>query len=245
MKNVRSKFLKNEVQVGLYIVLVALIVIGRAGIVDRSITVPLLLATLCAIYGLRHYVKKRYRDYVFESMRPEELPKDTYNFFNNHTPEFMQLGGGLLGDFRLSSSPYPVLVRYFLPPDDRVRGELCDWDGSFTKNFTTYFTDGRLIETVIMSPPGQKVSENSKLWFFKCSPCPIAELYQRHLEAIDAYQESHQATALKITPEILAELAQYGHRLVWLEKGILPPHIPEPRLPDTDLVPLRPAAITT
>src|SRR3954471_16465655 len=116
----------------------------------------------------------RYGNYLSEPMRPNELPRDTYAFFNNKTPGFMQLGGGLVGDFRLAYSPHPVFVRYFLPPDDRVKGEACDWNGKFTTNFTSYFPDGRLLETVIMAGAGQKVSNDSKLWFFKMNPCSIA-----------------------------------------------------------------------
>jgi hypothetical protein len=245
MKNIRSSFLKREARFGLYIFGASVILAGRTGLLNRPTAAVLVLITFAALYGLRQFVKMRYTDYVFEPMRPDDLPRDTYNVFNNYTPQFMQLGGGLVGDYRLAYSPRPVFIRYFLPPDDRVKAQVSDWDGKFTPSFTSYFTDGRLIETAIMSPPGNKVSDESKLWFFKVSPCPITELYQRHIETINAYQESHQATALKITPAILAELAQYGHRLVWWEKGILPSNIPEPVLPESDLVPLRPAATLT
>src|SRR4051794_8978642 len=95
MNNVRSKFLKNEVQISLYFIGTVLLLMGRAGFFNRPTTIAILVVSLCAVYGLRHYVKKRYRDYVFQSMRPEDLPRDTYNFFNNNTPEFMQIGGGL------------------------------------------------------------------------------------------------------------------------------------------------------
>ncbi len=245
MKNIRSKFLKREARFGLYVFGALAIVAGRLGLLNRPTEAGLVLVTLAALYGLRQFVKMRYSDYVFEPMRPDDLPRDTYAAFNNFTPQFMQLGGGMVGDFRLAYSPRPVFIRYFLPPDVRVKAQVSDWDGKFTPSFTTYFTDGRLIETAILSPVGKKVASDSKLWFFKAGPCPINELYQRHLETINAYQESHNTSALKVTPEILAELAQYGHRLVWWEKSILPRNIPEPRLPETDLVPLRPLALTT
>ena len=41
----------------------------------------------------------------------------------------------------------------------------------------------------------------------------------------------------------LAEFAQYGHRLVWWEKGILPRHISEPRLPEMQLAPSEPMGV--
>jgi hypothetical protein len=232
MKNVRSKVWKNQVQTGLYIVGTALLLLGRAGFFNRPTTWAILIATVSAVYGFRHYTRMRYRDYVYEPMRPEQLPSDTYAMFNSRTPEFMQLGCGLVGDFRLAYAPYPVFVRYLLPPDRRVKGEACDWDGKFSLSFTSYFSDGRLLESVITAESSQKVSNFSKLWFFKCGPVSVAQLYERHREAIDAYEQSHQVSALEVTPSRLAEFSQYGHRLVWSEKGLLPKHLSEPRLAD-------------
>jgi len=236
MKNIRSKFWRREVQTGLYIFAAVFVVLGRAGVLDQQTAWTLLVVMLGAAYALRHFTEMRYRDYVLEPVRPDELPRDTYTVFNNCTPEFMQLGCGLVGDFRLAYGPYPVFVRYLLPPDDRVKGEVCDWNGTFTPSFTTYFADGRLLESVISAQPGQKLSNDSKLWFFKCGPIRIADLYQRHCEAIGAYEASHHVSAIKVTPERLAEFAQYGHRLVWWEKGKLPPYLSEPSLREMEPV---------
>jgi len=245
MRNIRSRFWRREVQTGLYIFAAIMVVLGRAGVVNPEAAYALLILTIGAAYALRRFTEMRYRDYVFEPTRPDELPRDTYAIFNNCTPEFMELGCGLVGDFRLAYGPYPVFVRYLLPPDDRVKGEVSDWNGSFAPSFTTYFADGRLLESVISEELGQKLSNDSKLWFFKCGPIRIAELYRRHCEAVDAYQASHRVSAIKITPERLAELAQYGHRLVWWEKGKLPRSLSEPRLPEMEPVLLEAVSVTS
>jgi hypothetical protein len=243
MKNIRSRQW-GYLQVALYVVATILLVSCRAGAFDRATTWVILAACVSAVYGLRHYLRHRYRDYVCEPMRPDELPSDTYDVFNRCMPQFMQLGGGMVGDFRLAYGPHPVFIRYFLPPDSRVKGQICDWDGKFTPSFTTYFSDGRLIESAIMDSTGQKVSDASRLWFFKHEPVSIAELYERHRQAIDAYEASHQASALMVTPSRLAEFAQYGHRLVWWELGKLPKELGEPRLAEMEPILLEAASLT-
>ena len=114
----------------------ARVLVTAVGVLNRPTEAVLVLVTLAALYGLRQFVKMRYTDYVFEAMRPDDLPRDTYNVFNDFTPQFMQLGGGLVGDYRLAYSPRPVFIRYFLPPDDRVKAQVSDWDGKFTPSFT-------------------------------------------------------------------------------------------------------------
>jgi hypothetical protein len=243
MKNLRSKHW-GYLETGLWVGAVLLMGCCRQGFLDEVTTGAFLIFVVCAAYGVRHYTRHRYRDYVFEPMRPDELPRDTYAVFNSCTPEFMQLGCGLVGDFRLAYAPHPVFIRYFLLPDKRVKAQVSDWDGRFTPSFTTYFADGRLLETAITDGPGQKLSDDSKLWFFKYGPLSIAELYERHRQAIDAYEASHQVSALAVAPSHLAELAQYGHRLVWWERGKLPKHLGQPRLPDMEPVSLEPVILT-
>ena len=49
MKNVRSKFLKNEVQTSLYFVGAVLLIMGRLVFFNRPTTWAILLVTLCAV----------------------------------------------------------------------------------------------------------------------------------------------------------------------------------------------------
>jgi hypothetical protein len=242
MKNLRSTQW-GYVETALYIVAVILLVNCRRGVFNEPTTIAIVLATATTIFSLRCYTHHRYRDYVFEPMRPEGLPRDTYKFFNSRTPEFMQLRCGLVGDFRLAYTPRPVFVRYFLPPDQRVKGEACDWNGTFSVSFTTYFCDGRLLETAITDDQGQKLSNDSKLWFFMYPAVSTAQLYEHHIQAIDAYEASHGVSAIPVTPSRLAEFAQYGHRLVWWEQGKLPKRLGEPRLPEAEPVLLEAASV--
>jgi len=235
MKNMRSRQW-GYVETALYIVAVILLVNCRRGVFDEPTTIAIVLATATTIFALRCYTHNRYRDYVYEPMRPDELPHDTYEYFNSRTSEFMQLRCGLVGDFRLAYTPRPVFVRYFLPPDQRVKGDMCDWNGTFSVSFSTYFCDGRLLETAITVDQGQKLSNGSKLWFFMYPAVSVAQLYERHVQAIDAYEASRHVSAITLAPSRLAELAQYGHRLVWWEQGKLPKRLGEPRLPEAEPV---------
>ena len=201
----------------------------------------LILAGFAAV-ALVYWVltRDRYRDYVFEPMRADELPQDTCEAFNRLTPEFMQLGCGLVGDFRLAYSPRPTFARYFLPPDRRMKGEVCDVDGTFGPSFTTVFEDGRLIETAINSEVASKFDSGSQLWFQVARNVSIAALYDLHRAAIDTYEMNMGVRALAQTAGLLGEFAQYGHRLVWWERRAFRAGLEEPQPPRADLVPLQP-----
>ena len=241
MACLRSKDWKR-VLTGVYVGGAILLVATRVGEVDRLISLAILIAFVSTVAGLRSYIRMRYRDYVFEPLRPDDLPRDTYAFFNRFTPEFMQLGCGLVGDFRLAYGPRPVFSRYFLPPDDRLRGQAYDFDGIMAASFTTVFNDGMLLETVAGKEHGSKFSETEKLWFQKAGPVAISELYRLHREAVTKYEQS-RAAALKVTPAKLGDFAQYGHRLVWWAKGQLPKHLGQPQLPTTELASFQPANV--
>jgi len=225
----------KRVLTGVYVVGAALLIVTRLGAFDRLISLGVVVAIIATAAGLRHYIYMRYRDYVFEPLRPDDLPSDTYAAFNRFTPEFMQLGCGLVGDFRLAYGPRPVFSRYFLPQDDRLRGQSFDFDGIMAASFTTVFSDGLLLETVAGPERGTKLSETEKLWFQKAGPVSIAELYRLHREAVGSYEQSRGVAALKVTPARLGDFAQYGHRLVWWAKGLLPTHLGQPQLPTTEV----------
>jgi hypothetical protein len=173
----------------------------------------------------------RYIDFVLAPLRPDQLPRNTYFMFNRWTPEFMALGCGLVGDFRLAYQPRPVFVRYFLPPDRRVKGEVSDWDEQFVPGFTTVFDDGRLLESVRFPKHHSQSAETSKLWYY-CDPdVSIAELYAIHQRRIDLYESTYGARPLTVAPDRLLDIAQYGHRLVWWERNELPARYGIPQVP--------------
>jgi hypothetical protein len=182
--------------------------------------------------------RDRYRDFVFEPMRADELPDDTHQSFDARTPEFMQMGCGLVGDFRLAYFPRPTFARYFLPQDRRIYGELSDFDGTFCPSFTTIFEDGRFLETAILADVQSKFDPASDLWLQVADNMSIAALFELHRRMVDMYEANMHARALIPTASLLGEFAQYGHRLVWWERLTLKLGMQAPQLPRAELAPL-------
>ena len=180
---------------------------------------------------IERHVWPRYIDFVLVPLRPDQLPRNTYVQFNRWTPEFMALGCGLVGDFRLAYKPRTAFVRYFLPSDRRVKGEVLDWDEQFVPGFTTIFDDGRLLETARLPAHHSQSAEDSRLWFHGAPEASIAELYALHQRKIDIYESTYSAKALTVTPDRLLDFAQYGHRLVWWERNELPERYGSPQVP--------------
>lgn len=177
------------------------------------------------------WLRPRYLDYIWEPLRPDQLPRSTYRQFDRWTPEFMALGCGLVGDFRLSYVPWPTFVRYFLPPDRRIKGEVSHLSDMVTPSFTTIFTDGRLLETARFDKQSTKFGDDEMIWG-QCDPdASIAELYGMHQRSVDLYESTYGAKALTVTPDRLFDFAQYGHRLVWWKRKELPARYGMPQVP--------------
>jgi hypothetical protein len=180
---------------------------------------------------LEAWTRPRYLDFIWEPLRPDQLPRSTYRQFDRWTPEFMALGCGLVGDFRLSYEPWPTLVRYFLPPDRRIKGEVSHLSDMVTPSFTTIFADGRLLETARFDKQSTKFGDDEMIWG-QCDPdASIAELYGMHQRSVDLYESTYGATALTVTPDRLFDFAQYGHRLVWWKRHALPASYGKPQVP--------------
>jgi hypothetical protein len=224
---------------GLFATAIVLRVLIRAQVV-AEVTSWQILAGFVALAGVYWLLTRdRYRDYVFEPMRADELPGDTHAAFDQGTPEFMQLGCGLVGDFRLAYFPRPTFARYFLPQDRRMYGEVSDYDGTFCPSFTTIFEDGRFLETACLEGAQSKFDSDSRLWMQVADRMSIDALFEQHRRMVDTYEANMQVRALIPTASNLGEFAQYGHRLVWWETRVCKFGIPEPELPRAELAPLK------
>ena len=145
----RSKTV-NRIHFALWALIAALVLASQIAPLDGIWIWLVIGVALLVETGLWWYTRPRYRDYVMEPLRPEQLPRDIYATFDRWTPQFMALGCGLLGDFQLSYVPWPTYVRYFLPQDRRIRGEVSQSDETSVPSFVTVFDDGRAIETARM-----------------------------------------------------------------------------------------------
>ncbi len=140
----------NKIHFALWALIAGMVLLGQFAPIDGIWIWLVIGISLVVETGLWWYTRPRYRDYVMEPLRPEQLPRDIYATFDRWTPQFMALGCGLLGDFQLSYVPWPTYVRYFLPPDRRIRGEVSQSDETSAPSFVTVFDDGRAIETARM-----------------------------------------------------------------------------------------------
>ncbi len=146
---------KSRIQFALWIVVVILAGLNRARGIDPTWVVWLGIGLmLLAQLGLWLLTRMRYVDYVLVPLRPEQLPHDIRQKFDRRSPVFMNLGCTLVGDFQLSFVPWPTYVRYFLPRDRRILGEVSQTDETSATSFITVFGDGRMIETACLDPTG-------------------------------------------------------------------------------------------
>jgi hypothetical protein len=212
---------KRIIQAGLFLLAVA------ACLVDCRL---LWLAIVPALL-LEAWTRPRYLDYIWKALRPDQLPRSTYRHFDRWTPEFMALGCGLVGDFQLSRVPWPTYVRYVLPPDRRIKGDISQADDAVAPCFNTIFDDGRMIETALFDQNLTKFGEHLKLWMQCVRGASIAELYAQHQRQVDLYESTYGAKALTVTPDRLYDFAQYGHKLLWWQRNELPARYGVPQVP--------------
>ncbi len=226
--------IERKIYYVLWLVCVAIYGLTELRLIDDVVAWPVLGSVLLVQLWLWSRTRMRYLDYVLDPLRPEQLPRETYQHFDRWTPEFMALGCGLVGDFQLSYRPWPTYVRYFLPPDPRIKGEVSQADEAVAPSFTTIFDDGRLLETARFEQSHTKVGEELKIWAQCVADVSIAELYALHRRQIDLYESTYGARPLTVTRDRLLDFAQYGHRLVWWQRNKLPARFGTPQPPVGD-----------
>jgi len=138
---------KTRIHVALWIAIAALAYLLQSEVISGPLPWLAFGMLILAEMAMWWHFRIRYLDFVLVPLRPEQLPRDVYRTFDRLTPEFMALRCGLIGDFQLSYLPWPTWVRYFFPPDRRIRGEVSQSDETSAPSFVTVFDDGRVIET--------------------------------------------------------------------------------------------------
>lgn len=221
-----------------YNLLVFLIIIMGMCWQTGFVTPPVAQGTILACVGLITAIWvvtiPRYRDYIFEPVRDEELSQKVVAAWDEYGIELEKLGFRRVGNYRLQKAPMATDVRYYLCDDPRVRCEASDIDGELGWNFCTVFEDGRLIESGIHPTVETRCKPDEQLWFITQQSGTLAGVFQRHMQVIDDYERETEVAAIKLGPERLYEVAQYGHRLVWWSHNQSPRHLgsPEPLRPN-------------
>ena len=94
-----------------------------------------------------------------------------------------------------------------------------------------------MIETAIHPTVKTMCEPDKNLWFIAQTSGSLAEIFERHQRAVNAYERETGCEALQATPDRLYEFAQYGHRLVGWESKQKPrqlgPPAPLPKYAET------------
>ena len=158
-------------------------------------------------------LKRRHRDYVFRPLSESELSGAVRRHFEKHGAVLEKLGFTRIGDFSELPWPQRSHTRYFLGPDRRVFAGVSRSDtGRRSYYFVSLLSDGTCVESSTFMVSEYPARASRMIW--NCVPgSPLDQLYQNHLEKLDACERDERLVAAILRPEDVFDVAQYGHRL--------------------------------
>lgn len=190
---------------------------GRRGIIDRELGFAIMVGCGVLLVGIIIYLKPRYRPYTFRKLRKEEISERTQQGWDRLTNDFELLGYRTVGDFELFRRPVRCDVRYLVSSDPTVLIALCTVEGKFHPELSTYFDDGRMIETGNHPDVTTRCRENENLWASIQPGANAFDLNNIHQAAIKTYRQETGAEPIAVTPDRIFELVHYSQRLMWWE----------------------------
>lgn len=177
-------------------------------------TLPCVIIVLIggAIWHFRRRPKP-FREYLFEPIKPSDMPEDVRQYLETHTAAMLQIGLVQLGDYILELEASPVIARYFMSDDGRTFASVEDYHGTKTFEFFSVLADGTYVGSSPLAPANEPPSPEDHLHFEWVKNAPTEDLYIHHLSALQRLESQHGA-AQKYQPEQFREVVSYGHRLV-------------------------------
>ena len=127
----------------------------------------------------------------------------------------------------LEGSPPGIRTPVAVSPDSYGALHVDTLMASFVSN---YFE--RAVADI--APPKEnplQCREDRMLWAQDMPGLSVEQLYALHVRIIDLYESTYGAKALSVTPDKMLDFAQYGHRLLWFQKGDLPACFGTPQPP--------------
>jgi hypothetical protein len=160
------------------------------------------------------WLKRTHRDNIYEKIHPVKLPKAARKYFEEHTPELLDLGFCELGRYILKPEPAHSFGCCFQSADGRTVGTLGYMFDSSYYSFNTLFANGLALETASVEETPELASVNeSRTYRAIFSPnLSIAETFVLHEEAIAKLESEFNTRALAFEPEQFCDVLTYENR---------------------------------
>jgi hypothetical protein len=191
--------------------------LAALGQLDVNVVTYFFVAWLPLALALFYFAAPRSVPHEFRPLSPDETPQAIRESWEDRTPDFVMLGFQPVGDYVLQTWPTMSAARYFLCADARIQGAIAVTPSMAISGVSTFFDDGRVIESAIHPHQESCCDEQDKIWINTLKNGSLFELLQLHEKLINAYEETSGAQAIDFTPDRIAELGWYAQRLVWWE----------------------------
>lgn len=187
--------------------------------------------------ALWRWVKRTYREKVFQKVHPVHLPTIARRYFEDHASDFLDLGFREIGRYVLKPEPARSYGYCFQSPDGRTLGVLgSSFDDTYF-SFSTLFANGLALDTASIeeSPRLARVNESKTFRAAFAPGMSVAEAYLCHEDEIERIETSFGTHALEFRPEQFRDILTYEDRVFgqWLyESGELDAPPPPAILPE-------------
>jgi hypothetical protein len=157
---------------------------------------------------------RKYRDYLFEPVAPDELPAEVAVFFEKHTDPLQGLQFRLIDDYWQWREPIPYIERTFISPDGRSFAAVSVIEEIRCVTFFSVLDDQSYLETSLALYQDSDMSTSGdpsgRLKVEPHTTGTIEDLFRRHEQRLD------EATgeAFSYQPEDVRAVAIYGSRLL-------------------------------
>jgi hypothetical protein len=178
---------------------------------------------VCAMVGWRdamreqrvfRWLLRNHREFVFDRLEPCDLPEETLEYFQKHTPELVELGFQLLGDYLLKGEPTRFHGRCFVSKDGVTFATLCEIFGQTEFSMVSLFDDYGSVETTSATATDtlERVNQRDKMRAVFVPGATISEGYEHHRTALAEFEQDKGALALAFSPDQLRDVHTFQGR---------------------------------
>jgi hypothetical protein len=181
-----------------------------------------------------------YRELAFEPVNFFHLEPEHRSGFEHWTGEYFEQGFDLIGDFQNKFDPVPVHNRYLIGCGGVVIGDVTAIFDEAVPGLMSVLEDGTYVETSGAEPyeiPGE-LHDDDKLCVVMAGACPLAELLDVHLQAVEREADRRKTRVLAFQQDQFREIAIFAQLRFyrWRERCGEGKDVPEAVVPDGDPV---------